>query len=185
MPNPSWRASNGTMPTPGLMWTRTIFSGVFSATSSMSMPPAALAMMTGLPGRAIEDDAEIQLALHLEAFFDQHAPDDAPFGTGLVRDERHADHRARQLLRVLRRLRELDAAALAAAARVDLRLHDDNAGAEALGDVDGICGSEGHLAAGHGHAVSRKDRFRLVLVDFHIGRKETPDANLRLFMTQQ
>jgi hypothetical protein len=45
--------------------------------------------------------------------------------------------------------------------------------------------AKGHLAAGHGHAVTRKDRFRLVLVDFHIGRKETPDANLHLFMTQQ
>ena len=100
-------------------------------------------------------------------------------GVGIVPFE------ARQLLRVLRRPRELDTAAFAAAARVDLRLHDDNAGAEALGDVDGICGSKGHLAAGHGHAVSRKDRFRLILVDFHIGRKETPDANLRLFMTQQ
>ena len=142
-------------------------------------------MITGRAGRAIENDAEIQLALHLQPFFNQHAADDASFGTGLVGDERHANHRARQLFRVLRRPRELDTTALATAARVDLRLHDDHAGAEALGDVDGIGGRERHLAAGHGHAVARKDRFRLVLVDFHIGRKETPDANLRLFMTQQ
>ena len=56
-----------------------------------------------LAGRAIEHDAQIQLARHLQPFFDQHAPDDAPFGAGLMRDERHADHRARELLGVLGR----------------------------------------------------------------------------------
>ena len=84
-----------------------------------------------LAGRAIEHDAEIQLARHLQAFFDEHARDDAPFGTGLMRDERHADHLARELLGLLRRLRELDAAALAAAAGVNLRLDDDDVAAEA------------------------------------------------------
>jgi hypothetical protein len=57
----------------------------------------------------------VQLARHLQAFLDEHARDDAPFGAGLVGDERHADHRARSV-RPRRRARELDAAALAAAA---------------------------------------------------------------------
>ena len=109
--------------------------------------------------------------VHLQPFFDQHARDDAPFGAGLMRDERHADHLARELLGFVGRLRELDAAALAAAAGVNLRLDDDDGAAEAPGDVAGFGGVEGDFAARHGHAVPRKDRFRLILVDFHDGRK--------------
>ena len=51
-----------------------------------------------------------------------------------MRDERHADHVARELLGFVGRLGELDAAALAAAAGVNLRLDDDDAAAEAPGD---------------------------------------------------
>ncbi len=138
-----------------------------------------------LAGRAIEHDAQIQLALHLQPLFDEHTADHTPFGTGLVRDEPHADHGARELLRILRGSRELDAAALTPSARMNLGFHDDDPGAEPFGDGDNVRGGEGDLAARHGHAVARKNRFRLVLVDFHIGRKETPDANLHVFMTQQ
>ena len=49
MPKPSRRASNGTSPTPGSMRIFTSFSGVVAATSSMSIPPAALAIINGLP----------------------------------------------------------------------------------------------------------------------------------------
>ena len=35
----------------------------------------------------------------------------------------------------------------------------------------GFGGVEGDLAARHGHAVTRKNGFRLILVDFHDGRK--------------
>ena len=67
--------------------------------------------------------------------------------------------------------RELDAAALAAAAGVNLRLDDDDAAAEAAGDVAGFAGVERDFAARHGHAVAREDRFGLILVNFHDGRK--------------
>src|SRR5262249_1711243 len=100
-----------------------------------------------------------------------HSSDDAPFRTGLVRDERHAEHVRRDLLRVLRRSRELDAAALAAAARMNLRLHDDDRSAETPRDVGGLRRAEPDLAARHRHAMLRENRFRLVLVDFHSGRK--------------
>jgi len=117
-----------------------------------------------------------------------------------MRDERHADHAARDLLGLLGRLGELDAAALAAAAGVDLRLHDDHAGAETAGDFRRFRRRERHLAAGHGHAVARENRFRLILVNFHtaaVSRRrgssvmrcsvatQTPDANLHVLMTQQ
>ena len=55
-----------------------------------------------------------------------------------MRDERHADHLLRELLGLVGRLRQLDAAALAAAAGVDLRLDDDDAAAETPGDLAGF-----------------------------------------------
>ena len=64
-------------------------------------------------------------------------------------------------------LRELDAAALAAAAGVDLRLDDDDAAAEPARDLAGLGGGERDFAARHGHAVAREDGLGLILVDFH------------------
>ncbi len=68
----------------------------------MSMPPAALAIITGLPDDAVEHEAEVQLARHLQTFFDEHATDDAPLGSGLMGDERHADHRLGKRLGIRR-----------------------------------------------------------------------------------
>jgi hypothetical protein len=120
---------------------------------------------------AIEHDAQVQLARHLQTFFDEHAPDDAPFGAGLMRDERHADHRGRELDGILGALRQLDTAALAAAARVDLRLDDNHGAAQTAGDVVGFSRRGGDFAARHGDAVTRKNGLGLILVDFHDGRK--------------
>ena len=127
-------------------------------------------MITGLPA-AIEHDAQIQLAGHLQPLFDQHAPDDAAFGAGLVRDEGHADHVARELDGLGRVLRQLDAAAFAAAARMDLRLDHHQRAAQALGDLAGFDRIGRDLAARYGHAVARQNRFCLIFVDFHDGRK--------------
>ena len=156
MPNASLRAWNGTMPVPGSMCSRRIFSGSLAATSSMSMPPAALAMMTGRRGRAVDQDAQIELALDLEPFLDEHAADLLALGAGLMRDQRHADHLLRELLGFVGRLGDLDAAALAAAAGVDLRLDDGDVAAEPLGGVDRFGRRERHLAARHGNAEARE-----------------------------
>ena len=121
------------------------------------MPPAALAMMTGRPAARSISDAQIQLALDLEPFLDEHASDLPALGAGLVRDERHADHLLREPLGFVGRLGQLDAAALAAAAGMDLRLDDDDAAAEPLGDGLGIMSGEGDFAARNGHAESRED----------------------------
>ena len=70
----------------------------------------------------------------------------------------------RERLGFVPRLGELHAAALAAAARVNLRLDDDRAATKAAGDLAGFDRRERHLASRHGHAVTRQDRLRLVLV---------------------
>ena len=56
----------------------------------MSMPPAADAMKTGLPCRAIQHDAEIQFALDRQRLFDQQPLHHAAFRSRLMRDQRHA-----------------------------------------------------------------------------------------------
>ncbi len=96
------------------------------------MPPAAEAMNTGLPCIAVEHDAEIEFAFDGQRLFDQQALHHAAFGPGLVRDQRHAEDLARDLGGLARQsLRDFDAAALAAAAGVDLRFHH-HAAADAL-----------------------------------------------------
>ena len=92
---------------------------------------------------------EIELARDLETFLDEHALDDAAFGTGLIRDEPHAEHLRRGVARLGGALHDLDAAALAAAAGMNLRLDDDDAAAEPLGNRARFVGGERDLAAGH------------------------------------
>ena len=54
-------------PMPGSTYSLRIRCGVFSATSSMSMPPAELAMSTGALRGAIDEHAEVELADDLPA----------------------------------------------------------------------------------------------------------------------
>ena len=93
-----------------------------------------------------------------------------PCGTGLVRDELHAEDALGVLLGFGKVFCDLDAAAFAAAAGVDLRLDDDAFGAvdeEAACDFECFIEGVRHLAARHGNAVLRKDVLCLVFVDFH------------------
>ena len=77
-------------------------------------------------GGAIHQDAEVEFALDVEAFFDQQALDDAAAGAGLHGDEIHAEHVAGDVGGFVGRARELYAAAFAAAAGVNLRFDDDD-----------------------------------------------------------
>ena len=131
------------------------------------MPPAALAMKTGAAGRAVDENAEIKLALDVEALFDQQAPDDAAFFAGLRRDQLHAEDLFGQGCGFIRRFRELHAAGFAAAAGVNLRFHDDNLGSQALRHRARVVRFENHFAARHGHAEFREDRLGLVFVNLH------------------
>ena len=84
-----------------------------------------------------------------------------------MRDEPHADHVARDPARLVRALGELDAAALAPAAGMNLRLDDDRAAAEPAGDLAGFVRRERDFTARHGHAVPVQDGLGLVFVNFH------------------
>ena len=71
------------------------------------------------------------------------------------------------LLGLVGGLRDLDAAGLAAAADLDLRLDDDDP-ADALGRGPRLLRRRGDLAGEHGHAVLLEHVSRLVLVQIHV-----------------
>ncbi len=127
-------------------------------------------MNTKPPWPAVEHDAEIQLARDGQRLFDQQALHLLALGPGLVRDQLHPEDFARQLAGFFSRLGQLDAAALAAASGVNLRL-DDNAGCalvqQGLGRSFGFLAAFDHVPARHRHSVLREDGFRLILVNFH------------------
>ena len=120
---------------------------------------------------AVEHDAEIQLARDGQRLFNQQPLHFLALGTGLVRDQLHPEHLGGQLAGFFGRLGDLDAAAFAAAASVDL-CFDDNAGGavveQRLGRVDRFFAAFDHLPARHGNAVLREDGLSLVLVYFHV-----------------
>ncbi len=141
-------------------------SGRVRATSSMSMPPAAEAMHDRQARGAIDHDTEIQLLPDGHPLFHQDPPHPLSLGAGLMRPEHHPQDLGGDLLRCVGRLRQLHAAPLAAAAGVDLGLHDDRP-AELLGDDPGLGRGRGHTPPGDRHAELGQDRFGLILMDFH------------------
>ena len=125
------------------------------------------------PAVAVDDRAQVELALHREPLLDVQAPDLLPLVARLVRDELHAEdllRRARAPLGAA--LGDLDASALAAAARVDLRFDDDDLAlglvSEALRGGFRLVDREGRIPLGDRHAVLREELLALVLVDFHV-----------------
>ena len=99
----------------GSTGSRVIFSGVLAATSSMSMPPAALTMKTGRWRLAVHDEPDVALARDVGRRHHQHLLHRSPL-ICMPEDLR------RVLARFGRRWRQLDPARLAAAAGVHLRL---------------------------------------------------------------
>jgi hypothetical protein len=130
---------------------------------------------------AIDEQADVELAVDLQPLFDQHTPDLLPFGAGLVRNQRHAEHLLGELLGFVRGLGELHAATLAAAACMNLRFHDNDAAATAAGqplrDVTGLGRGRGHFPSRHRDAEAREDGLGLILVDFH--RKDGASSERR------
>ena len=89
-------------------------------------------------------------------------------GTGLMRDELHAEHLAGERAHLVDRAGELDAAALAASAGVDLRLDDPDRPAELLRGLDRLVDRERRNAARHRNAEAAKELLALVFVDLHV-----------------
>ena len=76
-------------------------------------------------GGAVGDDGEIQLLLDVEAFLNQHLAHQFAFRACLFGDELHADNGIGNRFDIGPGLGQLDAAALAAAARMHLGFDDD------------------------------------------------------------
>ena len=99
-------------------------------------------------GGAVDQHREIELLLDGGAFLDVEPVDQLALGAGLMRDQRRAEDAGRFLLHVVDRLHDLDAAGLAAAAGVDLRLHHPHRAAERLRGLHRLIDREGRDALG-------------------------------------
>ncbi len=96
------------------------------------MPPSLDAISTTRwLTRSVTMD-NVQFLLDVGAFLDQQAAHFLAFRAGLVRDQLHAEDLVRVFAHLIQRLGNLDAAALAAAAGVDLRLDDPDRAAQRL-----------------------------------------------------
>jgi hypothetical protein len=88
-----------------------------------------------------------------------------------VRDERRPQDARGFLFHVVDRFDDFNAASLAAAAGVNLRLHDPHRTAQLLGAVDGLVHTECRNAARHRNAEFAQYRLCLVFVDIHATRR--------------
>ena len=84
-----------------------------------------------------------------------------------MRLQHHAEYLARVLFHFVDRFRELDAAALAAAAGMDLRFHHPHFAAELLRRGHRFVDAEARDAARRRDAVFAQDFFRLVFIYFY------------------
>jgi hypothetical protein len=119
-----------------------------------------------LPGLAVHNDTEIELPTDVEPLFDIDFLDFSTFGTGLVSDQRHAQHLFGELLRLVGGFGHLDAPALAAATGMNLCL-DDNSSSEFFGSPSRFILRMCNFTARNANAVARKDLLGLVLMDLH------------------
>src|SRR6185312_7996806 len=101
------------------------------------------------------------------------------------RRHRLAEHRGGRGLDVLGRLAELDAAGLAAAAGVDLRLDDPLLAAERPGGFGRLVRRRGDLAGRHRDAVLREQFLGLVFVKIHAGYLRTGTRSRRRETTRR
>jgi len=120
-----------------------------------------------LAGGAVEDDAQVELALDGQSFFDQEALDDAAFGSGLMGDQLHAQNFFSGGAGFLGVFDHLDASTLAASAGVDLGF-DYYRTAEFLRGRFGFESCVGDFPTRHRHSVTSEQDFGLVFVDLHV-----------------
>ena len=133
-------------------------------------------------GLAVDQRGKIKLARDVGAFLDIKPAHHAPLRPGLMGDQRHAQHAGGFALHVVDGAHDLDAAALAAPAGMDLRLDHPDRSAQFLGRRDGFIDREGGFAARRGGAEAAQNLFRLIFVDVHEKSepvKEKNDPNSR------
>ena len=124
-----------------------IFSGVSAATLSISMPPSVEAMNATRPDAAIDQQREIKLAGDGRVLDHVDAAHDAALRAGLRRNQRLAEHAVGLGVQLIERLDQLDTAAFAASAGVDLRLHHEGLAAKIAGVRGGLVRERGDMAS--------------------------------------
>ena len=117
--------------------------------------------------RPVGHGGDVVLLLDVGTLLDQQTAHLLALGAGLVRLQLHAEDFAGQLLHLIKRTRQLDAAALAASAGMDLRLHHPDRAAELLRRLDSLVHGESGIAARHGHARLAQEFLALVFMDLH------------------
>src|SRR6185437_12635455 len=122
---------------------------------------------------AVQHDAQVQLAGNVRRLFDQDLAHLAPLRAGLVGHQGHAQDLARTFDRFFGRFGQLDAAALAASARVDLGFHH-RASAEFGGSRGRVFRLRDHPPARNRHAEAAQQLLGLVFMDFH--RENSQDS---------
>ncbi len=118
-------------------------------------------------GGAVNQERDVELVGDIAATLNQDTLDDFAFRTGLVGDQRHAEHVAGELFDFIGGLGDLDAAALAAAAGMNLRLDGIRAVAEPACPVARRVAVVDHVAFRDRNPEVTQDRFGLVLVNIH------------------
>ncbi len=130
-------------------------------------------------GLAIDQQSEIEFLRDVDAVGDVEALDLLALRASLDGDERLAEHLLGIGAHFLDRLGEADAAlgvgaelgelALAAAAGVDLRLHDPERSGQLLRGLDRFVDGHGRVTGGNRNAELREQLFGLIFVDIHCG----------------
>src|SRR5690606_13931597 len=115
-------------------------------------------------------------ARHVAAVLDSDPAHLLALVPGRMGDERHAEHLLGDLTHLLDRLGQLDAATLAAAASVNLRLNHPDRAAERARRRLGLLRRVRHLAREHADAEVLEQRLGLVFVNVHQWLARLPDA---------
>ena len=140
-------------------------------------------------GLAVEHVAEIELAIERLGDLDIDPLHRLAFGPGLDGDQPLAEQVRRRVAHLVIGLADLDAARLAARARVDLGLHRPAPAAELGRGVHRLVGAEGDGAFRHRYAEGSKQFLGLILVDVHslllidTGLAASASVQLTLFLT--
>ncbi len=122
----------------------------------MSIPPSRRHQHHSLVTRSVTPH-DIQFLFDVGAFFDHQPTHFLAFRAGLVRDQLHAHDLLSVFLDLLERLGDLDAAALAATAGMDLCLDDPDRAAQGFRGFDSLFDRHARNAARYGHSELSED----------------------------